>query len=184
MLKKTITYENFDGEEVTEDFYFHLTKAELVELEMSKPGGLADYMQKLIEKDDRAGIIQTMKELILSSYGKRDAVKKQFVKNPVMRDEFEASEAYSELFMELVTKPDASLEFMTGVIPAGLAKQANLQELVSNETVDAVAPQTEDRSEGVIKVTHTELQLMDSEAFARTMRRIRTGQVELVEENG
>ena len=82
MLKKTITYKDFNEEEVTEDFFFHLSQAELVELEMSHEGGLVAAMQRIIETDDRAAIILEFKKIILLAYGKKSLDGKRFIKEP------------------------------------------------------------------------------------------------------
>jgi hypothetical protein len=112
VLKKTIKYTDFNGEETSEDFLFHLSKAELVELEMSHEGGFVASMQKVVEAEDN--------KIILQSYGKKSLDGKRFIKNQTLRDEFESSEAYSTLFMELVTDTDAAIEFMNGIIPGDL----------------------------------------------------------------
>jgi hypothetical protein len=124
VLKKTITYEDFNGDEVVEDFFFHLSKAELVELEMSAEGGLSESLQKIIASEDGKAIIKEFKNIILSSYGKRSDDGKRFKKSQELRDEFESSEAYSVLFMELVTDTDAAVEFINGIVPAGMAEEA------------------------------------------------------------
>lgn len=123
MLKKTITYTDFNGEETSEDFLFHLSKAELVELEMSHEGGFVASMQKVVEAEDNKTIIEEFKKIILQSYGKKSLDGKRFIKNQTLRDEFESSEAYSTLFMELVTDTDAAIEFMNGIIPGDLVPQ-------------------------------------------------------------
>ena len=124
MLKKTITYEDFNGEKVSEDFFFHLSKAELVELELSHQGGLSESLQKIIADEDGKSIIAEFKNIILSAYGKRSEDGKRFVKNATVREEFESSEAYSALFMELVTNADAAVEFINGIIPTNLGEEA------------------------------------------------------------
>jgi hypothetical protein len=124
VLKKTITYTDFNGEEVKEDFFFHLSKAELVELEMGHDGGLSAAMERIVATDDRAAIISEFKKIILNSYGKKSMDGKRFIKNATMREEFESSEAYSTLFMELVTVTDSAIEFMNGIIPADMAVEA------------------------------------------------------------
>jgi len=123
VLKKTITYTDFNGEETSEDFLFHLSKAELVELEMSHEGGFVASMQKVVEAEDNKTIIEEFKKIILQSYGKKSLDGKRFIKNQTLRDEFESSEAYSTLFMELVTDTDAAIEFMNGIIPGDLVPQ-------------------------------------------------------------
>jgi hypothetical protein len=120
VLKKTIKYKDFNGEDVSEDFLFHLSKAELVELEASHADGLAEAMQRIVDANDNKAIVAEFKKIILLSYGKKSMDGKRFVKNQTMRDEFESSEAYSTLFMELLTDTDAAIQFMNGIIPDGL----------------------------------------------------------------
>lgn len=128
MLKKRITYEDFNGEEVTEELYFNLSKAELVELELSRPGGMQEHLQKIVESEDGKAIITEFKELILMSYGQRSEDGKRFVKTQAMRDDFASTEAYSQLFFELCTDAEKAAEFVNGIIPTGLADEvANLQ---------------------------------------------------------
>ena len=81
MLKKTITYEDFNGDKVSEDFFFHLSKAELVELELSHKGGLSEALKRIVESEDGKAIIAEFKNIILSSYGQRSDDGKRFVKN-------------------------------------------------------------------------------------------------------
>lgn len=123
MLKKTINYKDFNGEDVSEDFLFHLSKAELVELEASHADGLAEAMQRIVDASDNKAIVAEFKKIILLSYGKKSMDGKRFIKNQTMRDEFESSEAYSTLFMELLTDTDAAIQFMNGIIPEGLIQE-------------------------------------------------------------
>lgn len=127
MLKKSITYETYTGEEVTEDFYFNLTKAELVELEMSHKGGLSESLKKIIATEDGAEIIKEFKKIVLGAYGKKSEDGRRFIKNQQLRDEFESTEAYSVLFMELVTNAEAAAEFVNAVIPRDLKAEGQLQ---------------------------------------------------------
>lgn len=120
MLKKSITYTNFNDEEVTEDFYFHLSKAELVEMEMGKPGGLEKYLRRIIESEDGAAIMDEFKKLILKAYGRKSHDGTRFVKNDDLREEFLSSEAYSALFMELVTDAGAAAAFVNGIVPQNI----------------------------------------------------------------
>jgi hypothetical protein len=124
VLKKTITYEDFNGEKITEDFFFHLSKAELVELEMSHKGGLSEALQRIIASEDNKEIIAEFKKIILASYGQRSYEGKHFVKNDQLREEFMSTEAYSVLFMELLENADAATEFVNGIMPAGLVEEA------------------------------------------------------------
>lgn len=117
MLKKTMTYVDFDGNERTEDFYFNLTKAEVTEMEMSTEGGLRNMLEKIVAAQDAKRIIEVFKDLILKAYGEKSPDGRKFIKNQELRDAFAQTEAYSDLFMELATKADAAANFVNGIIP-------------------------------------------------------------------
>jgi 2-hydroxy-3-keto-5-methylthiopentenyl-1-phosphate phosphatase len=117
MLKKTITYEDFDGNKRTEDFYFNLTKAEVTEMEMSTEGGLTKMLEKIVSAQDGKRIIETFKDLILRAYGEKSPDGKRFIKSQELRDTFSQNQAYSELFMELATNAEAAAAFVNGIIP-------------------------------------------------------------------
>ena len=118
MLKKTITYTDYNDNTRTEDFYFNLSEAELMEMEMSTVGGLAESIQKIVAAQDAPSIIKIFKDLVLKAYGVKSADGKRFIKNSTIREEFEQTEAYSKLFMELATDADAAAEFVNGIVPA------------------------------------------------------------------
>lgn len=118
MLKKTIKYVDFDGNERTEDFYFNLTKAEVTEMELSTEGGLVKMLERIVAAQDSKRIIEIFKELILKAYGEKSPDGKRFIKNQELRDAFSQTEAYSELFMELATNAEASAAFVNGIVPA------------------------------------------------------------------
>lgn len=117
MLKKTITYTDYNGTERTEDHYFNITKAELMEMEMSTTGGLAEMIQRIVAAQDAPAIIKIFKDLILSAYGQKSPDGKRFIKSQELRDEFAQTEAYSQLFMELAMDADAAAKFIAGIIP-------------------------------------------------------------------
>ncbi len=121
MLKKTIKYVDFDGNEREETFYFNLTQAEVAEMELSTEGGLAAKINKIIEARDNPTIIALFKDVIGKAYGEKSADGKYFVKNDVVRNAFMATEAYSVLFMELATNPDAAAAFINGIVPSNIS---------------------------------------------------------------
>ena len=123
MIKKTITYTDYNGNERTEDFHFNLTKAEVMELEMSTKGGLAEMIQRIVAAQDQPAIIKIFKDLIIKAYGVKSPDGKRFIKNQEVVDDFVQTEAFSELFMELATDADAASKFVNGIVPANLAKQ-------------------------------------------------------------
>lgn len=120
MLKKTITYIDYDENERTEDFYFNLSKAELMEMEMSEQGGLQKFIHKIVAEQDHKRIVEMFKDLVLRSYGEKSMDGKRFIKSKEMRSAFEQTEAYSELFMELATDADAAAAFVRGITPASI----------------------------------------------------------------
>jgi hypothetical protein len=131
MLKKTITYKDLDGNSRTEDFYFNLTKAECVEMQLSKGGeeGLSGYLNEIVKSNDGALIIENFKEIIKKAYGKRSEDGRHFIKNAQLTEEFMGTEAYSDLFMELVTDAEASAKFIEGIVPADLKESVkNIQD--------------------------------------------------------
>ena len=129
MLKKTITYTDYNGNERTEDFYFNLTKAEIMEMEMSTNGGMAERLQRIVAAQDAPEIIKEFKDLILRSYGQKSLDGKRFIKNDELRDEFSQTEAYSQLFMELATNDKEAAAFINGIVPNDVAKEISKSEL-------------------------------------------------------
>jgi hypothetical protein len=117
MLKKTINYTDFNNNERTEDFYFNLTKSEVMEMEMSTSGGFAEKITKIIAAQNVPAIIKIFKDLILDSYGEKSPDGKRFIKNKELTDSFVQTEAYSNLFMELATNVDSATKFINGITP-------------------------------------------------------------------
>lgn len=118
MLKRTFTYTNFDGKEVSDDYYFNLSKAEIMELELSSYGGLEMLLKRLIEEKNSEEIVKIFKKIILMSVGEKSYDGKRFIKNEEIRNNFYQTEAYSILFCELVQDPDKANEFLRGIVPS------------------------------------------------------------------
>lgn len=116
MFKKEIEYEDFNGQKRKEMFYFNLSKAELMEMELSTQAGMEEMIKMLIATKDNAKIVQTFKDLILKSYGIKSEDGTRFIKNQELREAFEQSNAYSELFMEILSSTDAQVAFINGVV--------------------------------------------------------------------
>ena len=123
MFKKTVTYEDYKGNTRTEDFYFNLNKAELVELELSTKGGLTVTMDRIIAAQDNPTLFKIFKDLVSKSYGVLSDDGRKFVKNQEVLDDFMQTEAYSIIFSELATNAEAAAEFFNNVIPQNLAKE-------------------------------------------------------------
>ena len=117
MLKKPIKYTDYNGNERNENFYFYLSKAELMEMELMEVGGMQNLIQLIIEKQDIPKIMASLKTLILKAYGEKSADGRQFIKSEELSRAFSQTEAYSELFMELATDASAAAAFVNGIMP-------------------------------------------------------------------
>ena len=134
MIKKAITFEDYNGDTRTEDFYFNLTKAEIAELELTTEGGLEAMIDKMIKMKNNPELVKLFKKLILMSYGEKSPDGRRFIKNEQLTEEFTQTAAYSELFMELATNADAALKFINGILPR------ELQDAVAKQELDKVLP--------------------------------------------
>lgn len=197
MLKKTITYHDYNEQERTETFYFNLTTAELAEMELSTPGGMEIMLKKIIASNDGAAIIEVFKNLLQKSYGKKSEDGRRFTKSDESWQEFLEIGAYDVLFIQLVTDAGAASEFVNGLLPTNLLEkvgtrseeqttlskksgQATLQPspafrpelikeapLVQNVQLPDVVP---DRQKVLADYTDKELQEMDRSKFIEVMR--------------
>ena len=123
MLKKTITYIDYNGLERTESFYFNLTKSELLKMELSTTGGLTEMIQRVSETMDAPVIMKLFEDLILKSYGEKSADGKRFIKSEELSTAFAQTEAYDALFYELATDAKAAADFFKAIVPADAAEQ-------------------------------------------------------------
>jgi len=170
VLKKTIKYTDFNDVEQTAECYFHLSKSELIRLELSYPGGFENYLKTLISADDGAAIVRMFVDIILDSYGERSPNGQNFDKSPAARAQFESSAAFDALVMELAEDPGAASEFLNGVMPKDLAEKVKKNE--QNAELPEPSPQAdvpawvrEDRDP-----TRKELESMSREQMAEAFR--------------
>lgn len=133
MFKKTVNYTDYNGQERQEDFYFNLTKAEVLEMELSTTGGLSAMIQGVIDAKDTPQLIRIFKDLVLKSYGKKSPDGRRFIKSAELTEEFAQTEAYSEIFMELATNDEAATAFVQGITPKGLENYTSSTKPVLNE---------------------------------------------------
>ena len=117
MLKKIITYTDYNGVERTEPFYFNLSKAELMEMELGVTGGMTEMLNKSIAAKDAPSLMKTFKEMIMKAYGVKSDDGKRLIKSEELSIAFTQTEAYSVLFMELITDDKAAADFVNGIIP-------------------------------------------------------------------
>lgn len=141
MLKKTIKYVDFNDEERVEDFYFNLTKAELTEMNFSEEGGLQNVLRQIMNTRSYTKIAELFKTIILKSYGEKSPDGKRFIKTdengrPLSKN-FEETQAYSELYMELASNDEAATAFIIGIIPKDIRESVK-KEVALNGTVPAL----------------------------------------------
>lgn len=139
MLKKTITYTDYDGMERTEDFWFNLSKTELTKLDAELPGGVLGVLRKIIDKKDRKALVDFIETLILRSYGEKTLDGKRFVKTPDMAEEFMQTPAYDELFMSILSDTDSQTSFINGVMPQSMVKE--IEQTDKKQVENALAEQ-------------------------------------------
>lgn len=121
MLKRTLTFEDFNGEERTEDWYFHLNEAEVMQwISTSGDYTLDAKLQEIAKERNGRAVMDTFEDLIRRSVGKKSLDGRQFIKNKEITDSFMQSGAYPVLFMELVTDAKAAADFVNGIIPKKL----------------------------------------------------------------
>lgn len=134
MLKKNIKYTDYNGVKREDTHYFNLSKAEIMEMELSTVGGFAEMVEKVVKAQDTPTIVAIFKDLILKAYGEKSPDGKGFMKldeegRPLSR-KFSQTEAYSVLFMELATDAEAAAAFINGIVPADVAKEAREKNLL------------------------------------------------------
>ena len=134
MLKKKITYTNFNDEEVTKDFYFNLSKTELLDMEASESGSLGDKLKRIIDSKDESAMYREFREIILTSYGVKSDDGERFVKTPELRKAFEQTVAFDVILIELATNSDQAQKFVNGVMPKDLDQFVSAEEKIPDNT--------------------------------------------------
>lgn len=123
MFVKDITFTDYDGVERTERAYFNLSQAEIAQHAYSVEGGLYNYVNRLVVRKDIPKLMEMFNEIIKKSYGVKSPDGRKFIKSEELTKDFMETEAYSVLYMELATKPEAVTEFLNGVMPVKLSKE-------------------------------------------------------------
>lgn len=146
MYIKTIKYPNmFDGHMIEEDFYFNLSKREIVNLQYSRPEGFDAYLKKIMAEKDAKAIFEFFTELIRLSVGQRSEDGRRFVKSPQFTEDFMLSNAGDEFLFELLDNNDTANEFVRGIMPASL-----IEEIDKAEAEEASKPQPEPPSTTIV----------------------------------
>lgn len=116
MIVKTVTYTDFNGNERTESFWFHLSRPELTEMLLGIDNNIETYIKTIIKSENYYEIVKIFKKLLLEAYGEKSEDGRRFIKLPEKTKEFSESEAYSVLFTELTTNEEKASEFVNGLI--------------------------------------------------------------------
>lgn len=146
MLKKTITYKDLDGNPVTEDFYFHMSKVEVTEM-MFTVGSLQNRLKKIIASGDGGAIMAEFRKIIRDSYGRRSEDNRSFEKSEAISQAFLGSGAFDELFFELCTDPAAASDFINGILPPDMLKemQSRMKAMPSTAGTISIDAEEDDR---------------------------------------
>ena len=147
MYTKEIEYTDFNGVKRKEKFYFNLTKAEILNLELGKTGGLTEYIKKIMEAQDTPQLMALFKTLLLTSYGVKSDDGRRFIKNEEVRNDFEQTQAFSDLYMLLALNDEEASNFINGIVPPDMKttpeQRANFaKELVPTTTEVESNPMT------------------------------------------
>lgn len=134
MYCKTIMYKDLDGNPLVGDFYFNLSKSELVKMEVSQKEGMEAYLKRIVAAEDNKTILAVFESIILTAYGRRSEDNVRFMKSPEISMEFNQTDAYDELMFELMTHPDAAAEFIRGIMPADMDQK--LSELALTKEIE------------------------------------------------
>lgn len=117
MFKKTIKYTDYKGNEREEDFYFNLSKAELVEMELTQKGGMSEYLERITKAQTKDELILWFKKIVLAAYGEKSEDGRRFIKSKEIAEAFSQTEAFTQFYMELITDEKKAAEFVNAVVP-------------------------------------------------------------------
>lgn len=140
MLTETITFTNFDGKQVTEKHYFNLTRAELVQWEMEHNEGVGEYFLRLSQENDKRALGQAFHDFLFRTYGLKSEDGNRHMKSEQISKDFEASAAFDEFYMKMITDEGFAMKFIKGVLP---------REWVKDEAFEAVMQTSDQRLQAV-----------------------------------
>lgn len=120
MIKKTVTYVDYNGIERTESYYFHYTEAEILDMEMSTEGGFAERIQRIIDAKDQTALMKEIKKFVLDAFGVKSEDGRRFMKSQDIKQAFVESPAYSEIWLELLSDDKMASDFVNGVVPENM----------------------------------------------------------------
>jgi hypothetical protein len=132
VLKKEITYEDYDGVKVTDTFWFQLNVPEITELGFAN-GGMQAEFKKIVETENSAALVTLFRKFLVRSVGKRSEDGKKFIKNAEITSDFMDTNAYSAFFQEMMENNGLATEFFAAVVPTNLSEK--MTELMKDDEV-------------------------------------------------
>lgn len=132
MFKHTVNYVDFNGTERTEDLYFHLSLPEVTRLEAEIGSPLDQYTKELVANQDMKKLLDFLEKVLLNAYGKKTSDGRSFIKTKDLRLEFEYSQAYADVFEQLLTNPELAQKFGASVSDNGKTKKNQVAPTVVN----------------------------------------------------
>ncbi len=116
MFKETVFYKDFNGVEKSRDLYFNLTQAELYDMEFGKAGRLTDRLNAIIDTSDQEELIKFFREILVMSYGEKSDDGEFFIKNDEVRNRFQSTQYFSDLYIRLATDTDYAVKFINNLV--------------------------------------------------------------------
>lgn len=117
MVKITMTYTDYNGNERKEDLRFNLTQAELMKMEFTTPGGLVETVNRIMSDYDTKAFYELFEKILLTSYGVKSEDGRRFEKSPEISLAFSQTEAFSQLVMGFFNDPPSFNEFINQLVP-------------------------------------------------------------------
>lgn len=133
MFKHSVKYKDFNGNDREEELYFHLSLPEVTRLEAEIGKPLSDYTKELVDNMDMNKLVGFLERILLQSYGVKSSDGKSFQKSKELRDTFEYSQAYAEVFEQVLTDPDLARKFGESVADDGKKRK--------NQVTPSVVPE-------------------------------------------
>ncbi len=135
MITETLTYVDFGGTERTEDFYFNLTEAEILNLSLSKEGGMEAYIQRIVKSKSQLELVKLFQDMLRISYGKKSEDGRKFEKSPEIFADFAATQAYSDFYMSLVNNTEKAIAFVNGLCDTKSVKTEDELQITGNPPI-------------------------------------------------
>lgn len=149
MIKQHVSYEDYDGNKVEKDLWFHLNKSDLAKMSLGFDNGLIDGLTELQQKGDKKAVAEFIDNLLVNAYGVRKPGSDVFLKTPEIKEDFQYSLAHDEILMMLLGgEDDEIINFIVGIMPGMSAKdRANVIEQVKNAQEAKKLPESTEASE-------------------------------------